>query len=289
MPVPEPPAPDVPEVEAPEVKVPEVKVPEVEVAVAPKTPVRAPGPAVTGRRRVLEAPPEPKRGLPAWVAFLMGLLAVGGVIAGYQYLAMQPEQPVEQPVAQTTPTPAPPPTDKPSALGAPVGVPVETPEPTPVKPTPRPTPVPPSPTPAAPAGPFTVRVATTPPGSTVVFDNSPSLSCKSPCDISLSAGRHTLAATLTGHRRRLMIFEVPKETELLLYLERATGTLVVRSDPPGANISLNGQGRAEKTPVMLTLTAGPYKLTVTMEGHRDFHQDVEIRDGAVTNIDVSWK
>lgn len=133
-----------------------------------------------------------------------------------------------------------------------------------------------------------IRVVTSPPGARIVFDGQSSLACLSPCERLLSAGRHTLAATKEGYRSESRILRIPEDRQLLIPLERAMGTLVVRSTPPGATIVLNGQQRLEKTPALLTLAVGHYQLELLREGRRQQHT-VEIKDSVVTNVDVNWE
>jgi hypothetical protein len=75
----------------------------------------------------------------------------------------------------------------------------------------------------------------------------------------------------------------------VLTLEAITGTLAVRSDPPGASILLNGKERAERTPAVLQLPPGEYKLEVVREGALPHVEDVRVKDGGLTNVEVSWR
>jgi hypothetical protein len=137
-------------------------------------------------------------------------------------------------------------------------------------------------------GPTMVRIVTNPPGAFVVVDGSSSVSCQSPCTVELPPGRHTLSATREGFRRTLRIFQTPSETELFLNLDRSTGTVVVRSEPPGASIVIDGQPRAERTPAMLTLPVGTHTLEVVGSGGRE-SQQITVRDAAITNVGVSLR
>jgi hypothetical protein len=130
------------------------------------------------------------------------------------------------------------------------------------------------------------RVVTTPPGATILIDNR--VTCTSPCSVTLPTGRHTLAATLDGHRRGLKIFELPRESEVFVLMEQTTGTLMVRSDPAGANIVVDGQTRQEKTPAMLTLPVGRHRVEIVKEGFKRDVEEVQIKDSVITNIDVNW-
>ncbi|MBI4905674.1 MAG: protein kinase [Acidobacteria bacterium] len=134
-----------------------------------------------------------------------------------------------------------------------------------------------------------MRVVTNPPGAKVMFDGQPSQMCTTPCEMPLDNGRHTLAAMLEGHRTQSRILSIPQDREAVIMLERATGTLMVRSTPAGVTIIVDGQERPEKTPAMLTLPTGKHKLEFVKEGLNKQAQEVEIGDGTVNNIDVRWQ
>jgi len=86
---------------------------------------------------------------------------------------------------------------------------------------------------------------------------------------------------LPGYHATMRVFEVPKQSELYLSLARAGGTLIVKTTPPGATIYINAQARPERTPAMVPLEPGRYKLTVSLAGYKDDEQDIQVRDGAV--------
>ena len=137
------------------------------------------------------------------------------------------------------------------------------------------------------AGEGVARFVTYPPGATVTVDGQSDLSCRTPCTLPLGPGRHTLAATLDGHRRTLKIFELPQDSELMLTLERTTGTLMVKSEPEGASILINGKMRPEKTPAMITLPSGRYTVEIVKDENRNT-QEVVVRESVMTNVGVEW-
>jgi len=133
-----------------------------------------------------------------------------------------------------------------------------------------------------------IRITTSPPGAQIVFDGNPQVVCKAPCQMPLTGGRHTLVATLDGFRTQSRIVQIPEETQMVIVMERSRGTLLVRTTPPGATILLNGEERREKTPAMLTLPTGRYRVQLVKEGFRKEDRDIDVRDGTVTNLDVVW-
>jgi hypothetical protein len=147
---------------------------------------------------------------------------------------------------------------------------------------------PPKPKPASTDGPAETRLVTSPPGAFVVVDGSSSLSCQTPCSVTLPPGRHTLAVTLEGYRRTLRIFESPNDSEIFINLDRANGTLVIRSNPAGATIVVDGQQRPEKTPAMLTLGAGQHTVELIRNGQRESRQ-INVRDAGIANLTVEFQ
>lgn len=142
-------------------------------------------------------------------------------------------------------------------------------------------------TPAEP-GARAARVVTNPPGAQVVVDGKPELACTTPCSVELPMGRHTLATTMNGYRRAQRIFNLPAEAEVFINLEKAAGTLMIKSDPPGGTILIDGQPRGEKTPAMILVPTGSHRIEVQMQGFRNYVEDMEVKDSAITNIDVNW-
>ncbi len=135
---------------------------------------------------------------------------------------------------------------------------------------------------------YPARLVSIPPGAILTIDSNPELTCKTPCDINIAPGRHTLASSLNGFRAALRIFELPKESLVTMHLEATVGTVMIRSDPPGGAILVDGQIRNEKTPALITLPTGSHKIEVAREGFRNFVEVLDIKDAVITNIEVNW-
>ncbi len=133
-----------------------------------------------------------------------------------------------------------------------------------------------------------MQIFSSPPGAAVVIDNDPSLSCTTPCNLNLPAGRHTLVASLEGFRRAPKIFNLPQESSMSLTMERMMGRLSVRSTPAGATIYVNGEPRAEKTPAIFSLPAGKYRIAVAKNGLPKQEDDVVVRDGGIADLELNW-
>ena len=127
-----------------------------------------------------------------------------------------------------------------------------------------------------------------PGGVPVTFDNIPAFTCTTPCKITLAAGRHTLRAQLSGYRPLLKVIDVPGDSSLSLVMERSTGTILAKSNPPGATIVVDGREWPTPTPTVLTLPAGRHRIQFKKDGRLGEESTVDLRDGAVMNLDISW-
>ncbi len=232
--------------------------------------------------------PEPRNPLlKSLVWMLVGIGLVGLVLFGAQkYLFNRDAEPA--PVIATQAQPAQPATQPPPVKPSPVGespAPATTPEKppevtAPVK-TAAPVVVP------KPAIEQSVQFLTEPPGAQAVIDGDQAVTCKTPCMLPLSAGRHALVVQLSGYRPYPRVFNVPQESDIFLQLTKASGTLSITSEPPGATIEVDGALQTKRTPAVFTLAPGPYHVKVARNGASiDF--DVQLRDGEFVNKRVDF-
>ncbi len=123
-----------------------------------------------------------------------------------------------------------------------------------------------------------VQFLTEPSGAQVTVDDNRSLSCQTPCLLQLSSGRHAVTVQLAGYRPYPRVFNVPQDGDIFLRLNKASGTLSVTSNPPGATIEVDGAMQGKRTPAIFNLAPGTYHVKVARAGaFLDF--DVQLRDG----------
>jgi len=175
--------------------------------------------------------------------------------------------------------PDPPATAKPSPLSEPRRTPPENPQ--------HETPAIPAPVVVKAGGEHTVQFLTDPPGAQIDVDTSSELSCKTPCMLSLTNGRHTLNAQLAGYRSYPRVFNIPRDSDIFLQLSKAGGTLSITSAPPGASIEINNEMQPKKTPAFFNLATGTYHIRVARNG-ASLEFEAEVRDGAFVAKNVSF-
>jgi len=136
-------------------------------------------------------------------------------------------------------------------------------------------------------GPLTVMVMTDPPGANAILDNNPETSCKTPCLLNVSPGRHTVTMVREGYQhesREFRITDSPIELPLL-NLRAQTGTLMLSSTPSGAAIYVNDRLTQQATPSQLNLPPGKYNVRVEKDGIRK-SESVEIRNGVTSYLRI---
>jgi len=131
------------------------------------------------------------------------------------------------------------------------------------------------------------QVTTSPAGANVVFDDDPSTRCKSPCNITLSAGRHTFVVTHAGYRDAHRIIEVPRDAGLIVDLAKLMGSLSLITNPPGLTVIVDGAVQPQKTPANLSLAIGTHHVQV-MKGTEKQEFTVDIRDGLLSSKLIEW-
>jgi serine/threonine-protein kinase len=133
----------------------------------------------------------------------------------------------------------------------------------------------------------TFRLTATPVGSTAVFDHNSALSCTSPCSITLPTGRHTFSVRNKGYREAQRIIDIPRDTGLIVNLEKMEGMLSITSNPSGLPVSIDGQQESRRTPATFTLPPGSHRVEVTKGADKQSFV-VEIQDGGTVTRAVDW-
>ena len=62
------------------------------------------------------------------------------------------------------------------------------------------------------------------------------------------------------------------------------GRLVVHTEPPGAQITVDGNATSYRTPVNFALAAGQHQITIEREGYTPVTRDVEIEPNRSSQV-----
>ena len=134
----------------------------------------------------------------------------------------------------------------------------------------------------------TLTVGTTPEGATVFVDGVNR--GNTPVKLSLPAGEHVLELVTQGERRRVPVtltaggqishyFDLPNTTPT------GTGSLQIRSDPPRARVTVDGQPFGRTPTVVNGLTPGPHQVILETDTERVSEQ-VLIEAGGTASLVV---
>jgi serine/threonine-protein kinase len=97
----------------------------------------------------------------------------------------------------------------------------------------------------------------------------------------LAAGNHTLVFTKGGYLpvTRMVESQTGKSLDVSAELPPALSTLVVTSNPQGANVWVDGKDSGMTTPAQLTVEKGLHRVTVKKAGFRDASADETFSEG----------
>jgi hypothetical protein len=132
-----------------------------------------------------------------------------------------------------------------------------------------------------------VTVITTPPDARVDVDGHKA--GLSPLEIPLESGRHTLHVTKTGFKDADVTVDVARDErkEVPIRLEAKEGSVLVISNPAGADVALDGKpvGKAWEPLLLKDVAPGSHAVRVSKEGYRAWEKgDVEVRSDRSTSV-----
>ncbi len=221
-------------------------------APAPQKPAAAP-------KKTIAAPAKSRGPLMLGGALLVVVLAVAGYV-GLKFKSKSPAQPAPTPAAQTeapsqAATPAP--ESNPAAPGK-------------AKPTPKPAAAAAKPKAEAPIESGELRVASTPPGATISMDGKEQAE-KTPAVLKLKPGQHAVTVSLDGYRPETRRSEVTasQRSNITVALAATMGFMMVSSDPPGAEILVDGNPTGQVTPAKVKALQGNHTFTVRKPGYKE--------------------
>ena len=62
--------------------------------------------------------------------------------------------------------------------------------------------------------------------------------------------------------------------------------LLITSQPPGADVFIDGAKQSGQTPVTLPLAAGQYNLVLRLEGYEPYAEQVQVKNNSLTPLNI---
>jgi hypothetical protein len=115
-----------------------------------------------------------------------------------------------------------------------------------------------------------LTIDSTPQGAEVQFDGSTDPSWTTPITLqNVQPGQHSITITKAGYSPGTRSVDVASgaRASTVVHLSQLTATLVVKSDPPGANVFLDNRDTGTKTPAQISVGKGQHFVTVRMPGY----------------------
>lgn len=133
----------------------------------------------------------------------------------------------------------------------------------------------------------TLRLDSSPSAATVSIDGK--AAGLTPAVIGLRPGRHTIEVA-TGGRRRVVPLTLEAGATLSQFIELPSeasglGRIDVRTEPPGARVTVDGQPRGVSPLLVGGLAVGTHEVRVDVRGHQTV-QAVNVEDSGTTNVFV---
>jgi hypothetical protein len=110
--------------------------------------------------------------------------------------------------------------------------------------------------------------------------------CQTPCSFNnLPPARYSLEVKKDGYRPVQTALEVTGEvSDQKITLESLAKGLLVTSEPPGAEVFINGAKQSGQTPVTMPLAPGHYNLVLRLQGFEAYSEQVQVKDNAQTQV-----
>jgi len=113
--------------------------------------------------------------------------------------------------------------------------------------------------------------------------------CLTPCSFNnLAPDRYSLEVKKDGYQPVQTALQVKQGgvADQKLSLESLVKGLYIASDPPGADVFINGAKQSGQTPVTLPLAAGQYNLVLRLPGHDPYVGSVQVKENVQTQINA---
>lgn len=137
------------------------------------------------------------------------------------------------------------------------------------------------------AVPGQISIDSTPPGAQVSLDGATDPTWVTPMALSnIQPGRHSITVSKAGYATDSRSIEVASgaKANAIVHLSQLTATLIVKSDPAGANIYIDSKDVGTKTPAQISLGKGQHIVLVRKEGYLDETMNAQFVLGQTFNF-----
>jgi len=113
--------------------------------------------------------------------------------------------------------------------------------------------------------------------------------CLTPCSFNdLTPERYSLEVRKDGYQPVQTALQVKQGgvADQKISLESLAKGLYIASDPPGADVFINGAKQSGQTPVTLPLAAGQYNLVLRLQGYDPYVGSVQVKDNVQTQLNT---
>lgn len=114
--------------------------------------------------------------------------------------------------------------------------------------------------------------------------------CQTPCSFNnLNPGDYSLELQKDGYQpvQTALLIKAGQVSDQRLSLESLQKGLHITTQPPGADVFINGAKQPGQTPVTLPLAAGSYNLVLRLQGYEGHSETVQVKDNAQTQLNVA--
>jgi serine/threonine protein kinase len=139
----------------------------------------------------------------------------------------------------------------------------------------------------APVIPGQIAIDSTPQGAQVQIDGKSDPSYVTPFVLTnLEPGQHSITVSKAGYSTdtRAVAVTSANRTTTVIHLAQLMATLIVKSDPPGANIYVDGRDVGTKTPAQVSVDKGQHVVLVRMSGYIDETMNAQFALGQTFNF-----
>src|SRR5216683_6244536 len=113
--------------------------------------------------------------------------------------------------------------------------------------------------------------------------------CQTPCSFNnLNPAQYSLEVQKDGYQSVQTALQVKSgdAQDQKIKLESLAKGIFISTQPPGADVFINGAKQSGQTPVTLPLAAGQYNLVLRLQGYQPYSGPIQVKDNIQTQLNV---